>query len=262
LSGTRVALIGHGAIGTVVAEALRAGEVPGAHLACIVGHHADADPGVVDAARAIERADLFVECAGQEALAEHGAAILAAGRDLLVVSIGALADPVLRKHLLNTGPGRLLLSSGAVGGLDILRAAAAFGPLTRVSIETTKSPASLVQGWMSGEQADALRHATAPVEVMRGSAVEVTAAFPRSANVAAALAMAVGDWSIVEATVVGDPAALRTRHVITAEGAAGRYRFEIENRPSRATPTTSAVTAHAVLRGLRDLVSASPGQFL
>ena len=49
--------------------------------------------------------DLFVEAAGVPAVAEYGPRIVAAGRDLLITSVGALADPQLRRALLDDGPG-------------------------------------------------------------------------------------------------------------------------------------------------------------
>jgi aspartate dehydrogenase len=251
----RVAVIGAGAIGGLVARALAAEEIPEAELVGVV--HADqVDPEglpVVSLGRALSEADLIVECAGQRALAEIGPKVLDAGRDLLVVSVGALAHEETFAALKRPARGRVYLSTGAIGGLDLLAAAARMGPMREVTITTTKKAAALAQPWMTGEETRRLREATGPVELMRGPARRVTAAFPQSANVAASLALAVGDWSAVEAAVVADPAATLTSHVITARGAAGEYRFEIRNRPSELTPTTSGVVPYAVLHALRTL---------
>jgi aspartate dehydrogenase len=232
---TRVAVVGTGAIGSVVIDALEKGRVLGARLTAVIGLGDSLECVLADA-------DVVVECAGQGALAELGPRVIAAGRDLLAVSIGALANDALHDRL-RGGPGRLILTSGAVGGLDLLRAAAAMAPLEKVQIITTKKPAAL--GVPPG---------THPVEVMRGPARQVATAFPRSANVAAAVALAVGSFEVVEAVVVADPAATRTSHVISASGPAGDYRFEIRNRPSPANPASSQVVPHAVLATLQDLV--------
>jgi aspartate dehydrogenase len=251
----KVAVIGAGAIGGTVARAVLAGEVTGASLAGVV--HADpVDPEglpVIGAEQAVAEADLVVECAGQRALAEIGPRVLAAGRELLIASVGALADEALFAALARPARGRVHLCTGAVGGLDLLCAAALMGPLHEVVITTTKKASSLVQPWMDDTQARALREATAPVELMNGPAREVTAAFPRSANVAASVALAAGDWGVVRAVVVADPTATLTSHVITAAGAAGEYRFEIRNHPSPQTPTTSGVVPYSVLRSLHAL---------
>ena len=64
---------------------------------------------------------IVVECAGQAALVEHAPAVLEHGRDLVVASIGALADPALETTLRKAsgdGGGRVHLPAGAVGGID------------------------------------------------------------------------------------------------------------------------------------------------
>ncbi|TCP45799.1 aspartate dehydrogenase [Tamaricihabitans halophyticus] len=251
----KVAVLGCGAIGAVVAHALADGEVSGAELVGVV--HADATdpPGlpVLDFGSAVDRADLVVECAGQAALAEFGSRVLAAGKDLLVVSAGALADDAIFGRLTGYDAGRVYLSTGAIGGLDLLAAAARAGGLSSVRLTTTKLAGNLVQPWMDQEQIKLLRKTTEPIELLRGPARKVTAAFPKSANVAASVALAVGDWDLVDAAVVADPDAELTSHVLTAEGTAGSYRFEIRNHPSARTPTTSGIVPHAVLRAIRSM---------
>ena len=94
----RIGLVGLGAIGRRVAERLRAGEVDGARLAAVLVR----DPAAVeigddvlvtrDVDALVAACDLVVEAAGQEALAQYAPAVLAAGVDLLAVSVGALSD--------------------------------------------------------------------------------------------------------------------------------------------------------------------------
>lgn len=254
-----VAVVGCGAIGRVVAGALHAGEVPGARLAGVVDPRGAGGLPLLPLDEAIDRAGLVVEAAGQRVLADIGPRVVASGRDLLAVSVGALTDPALLRRLRDAGPGAVHLTTGAVGGLDLLRSAARMAPLDRVRIVMTKRPAALVQPWMDEDEAARLRTAGAPVEAGRGPAREIAAAFPRSANVAAAVALAVGDWDAVEAVMVGDPAADLTSHVITAAGAAGEYRFEIRNRPAPDNPATSEVVPYAVLKAVEDLATRTGG---
>ena len=256
---TKVAVLGCGAIGGTVARALRAGRVPGAELTGVV-HRDPVDPPdlpVIDETSAIAGSDLVAECAGHAALAGTGPKVVAAGVDLLVTSVGALTDTVLLDAL-SAGPGRVALTTGAIGGLDLLRSAAAMGGLRRVRITTTKRPAILEQPWMEEPELTRLRTTTEPLVLRHGGAREIAMAFPRSANVAASVALAVGDWDTVEAAVVADPAAERTTHLIEADGTAGRYRFEIDNLPSEQTPTTSAVVPFAVLRAIGEFAGRAP----
>ena len=86
--------------------------------------------------------EVVVEAAGHDALRTHGAAVLRAGIDLLALSSGALADARLLEELESAarrGGARLRLLSGAIAGLDAIRAAA-IGGIDRVT-HTTRKPA-------------------------------------------------------------------------------------------------------------------------
>jgi aspartate dehydrogenase len=70
--------------------------------------------------------ELVVECAGHVAVREYGREILRAGIDFLAVSTGAFADDAFRLQIeaaANAGQAKLILSSGAIGGIDVLGAA-------------------------------------------------------------------------------------------------------------------------------------------
>jgi aspartate dehydrogenase len=249
-----VAVLGHGTIGSAVAAALHSGAVPGARLVAIVDPASPPPPPLPAACldTALNRAELVVECAGHNALRDAGPAVVSAGRHLLALSTGALADPALHKRLL-AGPGRLTLCTGAVAGLDLLAAATRHAPFDTVTIRTTKAPSSLLRPWMSPQEADRLRTTTTPIELLRGPAREITRAFPATSNVAASVALAVGDWNLVKAAVVADPETTLSRHRIEAAGPVGHYRFDIANQPSPTNPRTSAVVPHAVLHAIAGL---------
>jgi aspartate dehydrogenase len=260
----KVAVVGWGAIGRVVGTALADRQVPGAELVCVVDNRplGDTAPAPqVTFEEALERCDLIVEAAGQGVVREWGERILTSGTDLLIASSGALTDEELAKRLLAAGPGRVYFTGGAVGGLDLLQAVRSLGPLDEVRLTTTKLPSTLEQPWMDDELLSRMRTATGPVEVMAGTAREVPVKFPRSTNVAASVALAVGDLDAVRVRVVADPAAHRTRHVVEASGPYGDYRFEVAHLPDPGNPATSRVVPYAVLRGLAALAGRT-GQIL
>ena len=257
----RVSVIGAGAIGRPVIDALAAGALDGAELVGVVNNVPTSGLPVpqLRLADALEASDVVVECAGQPVVARHGLEILAAGKDLLVTSVGALADPELAARLRAAGPGRMVLTSGAIGGIDLLVSAAAYGPIHTASVTTSKLPAALLQPWMDDATQERIRTTTEPVEVFAGNAAEAARFFPRSLNVAAAVGLAVGDMELVKVRLVADPDAPLTSHVIEATGESGSYRFEIRNRPSPDNPRTSGVVPHAVLRSLSVLVGRPAG---
>lgn len=260
--GLSVALLGYGAIGREVRRMLAAGDADIDLIGVLTrasaagldrpAHTADG-LAVLDLDSAINRADVIIECASAQALRQHGERIIGAGTDLLIVSLGALADPALRETLLRRGPGRAHPSTGAIGGLDLLCAAAVDGGLERVTLCTTKSPASLIHPAMDPATRLLIETATGPTEVFSGSVAEAVRHYPKNINVAAALALAVGDFDKVSVRIVADPQAVLTRHVIQAQGPAGEYSFDISNAPDPGNPATSALTARAVVAGIRRL---------
>src|SRR5262249_23288859 len=103
------ALIGHGAIAKYVLRNLRRDE-PARCVALVVRRPrvAEVQKGRGEAITAVASVaelgfhvpPLVIEAAGHGGLAEHGAAVLEAGSDLVVVSVGALADRALHDKLI------------------------------------------------------------------------------------------------------------------------------------------------------------------
>ena len=252
----RVGLIGPGAIAQHVARGLAG---IGAQLALAVirpgrGDAARAALGDVPLADAVPARlpDIMVDCAGHAGLAAHGPAILRAGVPLLTVSLGALADQGLEAALrqaAHQGDTRLILCSGAIGGLDALRAAR-MGRLARVTYEGRKPPA----GWV-GSRAEQVLDLTAlsgPAVHFDGDARQAARLYPRNANVAAAVALAGLGFEETSVRLIADPAATGNTHTITATGDFGEMRFAVTGRTLPGHPQTSALAAMSVLAALAD----------
>lgn len=254
----RVGVLGHGAIGSVVAAQLAAGSVEGARLEGVILRrpNPELEHEQLGIQQALERCDLVVECACQQAVREHAVRVLEAGVDLLASSMGALADPVFAASVQAAGPGRLISTAGAIGGLDLLGAAARMGGIERVLVTTRKLPATLVQPWMDEQQRSELEQASGPVEVFRGPAALAARHFQKSLNVAAAVALALGDWDAVQVRLLADPAAELTEHLIAAHGPAGEYSFSVKNYPSPRNPRTSGIVPWALLHSIQQAADA------
>ncbi len=267
-----VGVIGQGAIGSVVTGALGRGEVPGCRLSGVLrrsgpasvaglrpqaGRSGQGPVAVGSIDELVRVSQVVVEAAGAGALTDHGPAVVGAGVDLLVVSVGALVDDDLRARLCGAGDGRgrVLLSSGAIGGLDLLRAAALMGPVHSVQLTTAKRPEALERPWMTDDELRRLRASQDPVTVFTGSARDAVRRFPESANVAATLALATTGLDATRVELIARAGTDRVRHRIEVDAEAGRYELTVENTPS-ANPRTSAVTPYAVLRALSDLSAA------
>ena len=191
--------------------------------------------------------------------AAYGPGIIGAGTDMLVASLGALVDDRLRATLLDRGPGRCHLSTGAIGGLDLIRASA--GTIEGIELGTRKPPAALLHpGLTAALRASITRRQAAgmPRHVFGGSVADAVGLFPSNINVAAALGLAAGDMDLVRVDIIADPGATLTSHAIEVRGSGGNYRFGIENFPDPANPATSALTARSMVSGVLRLAGHGP----
>lgn len=259
----RVGVIGFGTIARDVAAGIEAGQAGDLALTAILARDRARVQGAPRVAVVTVRVEAFlaepfdvaVELAGQPSVAQYGEAILAAGRDLMVVSVGALADDALLGRLVEAARRagrRVLVPSGAIGGLDMLAAGAA-GGLDSVTLTTRKPPAALLTPHQSEAERAALLAATEPTTLYEGSAREAVRLFPQNVNVAAAVSLAGIGFDRTQVRVVADPAVTRNTHEVQARGAFGEFRVQVQNAPSPANPKTGVVTAMSVLKALRNL---------
>ena len=259
------ALIGHGAIAKYVLKNLRRDE-PLRCAALVVrrARVAEVQKAVGDAITVVGSVaelgfhlpPLVVEAAGHGGLAEHGAAVLEAGSDLIVISAGALADRALHDKLAaaaEKGKAKLLILAGAIGGIDAL-AAARQGGLARVRYTSRKPP----KAWKgtAAEKVTDLAKLTGEKVLYSGRADEAARSYPQNANVCATVALAGAGWEKTEVTLVADPAAEGNIHQIEAEGAFGRMSVEMRGKPLPDNPKTSSLAALSVLRAIRNRASA------
>ena len=255
----RVGVLGLGAIGRPVARALAVG-IPGLTLAGACARDTGrareflaslpGAPPLLPLVDLLDRADMVVEAATQEALIALAPTILEAGKDLVALSVGALVDhPEWLERAAARGA-RIHAPSAAIAGLDGLKGAAVDGHLDAVVMETRKPPRGLAGApGVAGIDLGAIATTTV---VFEGTAREACRAFPANVNVVAAVSLAGLGPDRTRIRILADPALARNLHTVTATGAFGRLRIEIENVPSEnpRTGKLSYLSTIAYLRGL------------
>jgi aspartate dehydrogenase len=184
---------------------------------------------------------IVVEAASVEAVRRYGEAVLRSGRDIIVLSGGALADEDFRERLVEVAREagkKIRVPSGAVIGLDNLKIGQV-SPPHKLLLRTTKPPASL--GLPIAER----------TEIFKGLAHDCIKQYPKNINVAVALGLAAGRDADVELWV--DPAAERNIHEIFVEGDFGDIYIRVRNVPSPDNPATSYMAALSILTLLKNL---------
>ena len=186
-----------------------------------------------------EGPDLVVEAASQEAVREYAEAVLSSGADLVVLSVGALADESLLSRLLRAARSsgrRIYVPSGAIAGLDGVRASSIVG-VKSVVLETRKPPKSL------GVEREGL--------LFEGPASEAVRLYPFNVNVAASLMLAAGVEPLVR--LIADSALKRNVHEIRLESEASKITIRVENVPHPSNPKTSYLAALSAIALLKKL---------
>jgi len=189
----------------------------------------------------LERVDLVIETASPQAVKEIVPRILERGKDVIVMSVGALLDTDLRKNLkriARENNSRIYVPSGAIVGLDGVKAAS-IGKIHQVSLITRKPPKSL---GISAEKETVL---------YEGKAKDAVEKFPMNINVAATLSIACGKE--VDVKIIADPNVDRNSHEVHMVGDFGELKTTTHNMRCSINPKTSVLAAYSAIKLLRSL---------
>lgn len=185
--------------------------------------------------------DTVLEVASIEAVNDYAATSLKNSKNLILLSVGALANEQLRRRLIDTATRSnrtIRIPSGALFGLDNIKIGrvSRFGQLV---LRTSKPPDAL------GVQVDSRQC------LFNGPASECIKLYPKNINVAVALSLAAGREAAVELWV--DPALKQNRHEILVTGEFGEGEIKVTNLPSPENPATSYLAALSLITLLNDL---------
>ena len=258
-----VGIGGLGAIGLKVATALDRG-IDGLRLVAVSARRKPeaarlmagfaAPAPVVELGELAERADIVVECCPAAHFEEIAVPAIERGRIFMPLSVGQLLP---RMHLVDrarqTGA-RILVPTGALLGLDAVRAAAE-GRIHSVRMVTRKPPNGLAGAPYLVENQISVDGLNAPKKVFEGTAREGAKGFPANVNVAAALSLAGVGPDETRLEIWADPTVDRNTHRIEVDADSTRLTLEIENVPSEENPRTGKITAPSVIAALRGLTS-------
>lgn len=194
--------------------------------------------GVIDM---LDQIDLVLEAASPQAVIENVPQILKNGKNVIIMSIGALINPKLKNRLENIAREnncRIYMPSGAVVGLDGVKAVS-MGKIKDVSLLTRKPPESL--GIATDKE----------IILYEGKASSAVRKFPLNMNVAASLSIACGREADVK--IIADPKVDCNCHEIHVIGDFGEFKTTTQNRNCQTNPKTSVLAAYSAIKLLKGL---------
>ena len=260
----RVAIGSLGTIGLKIARTLDSGGIPGLQLVAVSARDRNrahrtlssfrSPPSVTGLAELAGMADVVVECAPASVFDEIADAAVEAGRILIPASVGALLSRMDLVERASVTGARIMVPTGALIGLDAVRAAAE-GQIHTIRMVTRKPPRSLEGAPHLVRNGISIEGLSEAKLVFEGNARDGAIGFPANVNVAAALSLAGLGPDQTALQVWADPAVDRNTLTITVEADSARFTMTIENVPTDENPRTGRITALSMLSTLRRLTA-------
>ena len=259
----RVGIVGLGTIGRAMCEAIDRREVD-VQLAAVTTRRPERAQAFLGSLRhppplmalngLIERCDLVIEAATPEALETIAPPTLQQGKDLMVLSVGALLEHDDWPSLARQTGSRIYVPSAAIVGLDGVKGAA-FGQITSVTMTTRKPPKGLAGApFVVAHHLD-LEALTEETVIFEGSAREACRGFPANVNVSAALSLAGIGAERTRIRIIAVPGGTRNVHDIEVVGEFGHFTIHLENEPSETNPRTGKLSYLSALAMVKELAN-------
>lgn len=258
----RLAIAGLGAIGMTVARRVDEGRIEGMTLTAVSARDQEkarerlanfANPPEILPLDALgNNADVIVECVPAAHFMDVARPAIEQGRIFMPLSVGVLLDHMELIDLAREKGGQIIVPTGALIGLDAVRAAAS-GGIRSVKLTTRKPPWGLKDAPYLRENGISLDGLKEPKLLFSGTAREAAKGFPANLNVGAALALAGAGPDDTLVDIWADPNVTRNIQSVAVTSDAADFTMSIENVPSGENSRTGKITAHSVIAALQRL---------
>ena len=269
----RVCLIGCGAIGSELAVAIDSGKVGSATLVALFDTIEDAAQRLrmrlqndnvaifsnfseLTSSPEFKVSDIVIEAASQAAAKNFSRSVVEFNKDLLLMSVGALADELFLSQLLSVvsmNGKHIYIPSGAIAGIDAIKSVK--GMLDSVTLTTTKNHSALAGAPFFNSDPKRLNSMKKKTLVYQGTAADAVNKFPANINVAAVLSLAGLGIQETKVKIIADPHITVNQHQIEAAGAFGEMAITVRNIPSPNNPKTSFLAVLSAIECLRSICS-------
>lgn len=248
-SKVRVGILGCGAIGSRIARSIKT-ECKG--LAVVVALF-DINPAkAFNLARSLsfknivqnsydkllERCDLVVEAVNAPDTHTLVRKALLAKKDILVMSVGKLLNGENILKLAGQQNCRLLIPSGAIAGIDAIKAAR-LGKIQQITLTTRKPIYGFADNTYVQRKRINLSQIDKETVLFEGNVKQAVDCFPQNINVAATIALASAAKDRLRIRITTSPEFKVNSHEIEVRGAFGRLVTKTENVVCPDNPKTS-----------------------
>jgi len=257
----KIGIVGCGAIGSEIARAVHKKIIPAkisavcdtdmSH-ACALQKKIHSRVRITDLKKLVSLSDIVVESAGRPAVKEIAEACIKKKKTLVIMSVGyLLSEPHLVERA-REKQCRIIFPSGALAGIDGVRAAQ-LGGIRSAILTTTKPPKGLSGAPYFKKHPVDLEKLTKPTVVFSGTAAQAVKGFPANINVAAILSLSSIGAKKTQVKIIADPRTQKNTHEIEVTGKSGKIIGRTENVPSPSNPRTSYLAILSAISTLKQL---------
>ena len=201
----------------------------------------------------IKRVDLVIEASSAKAAWEIARKSLICGRQVMVMSVGGLADHLEELVILTAKyNARIYFPSGAISGIDALKAAN-MGTVSKVILTTRKHP-NAFKGVDYVMKKFNLANIKKDKVLFSGSAALAVKYFPQNVNVAAVLGLAGIGMQKTQVKIIASPSVKKNIHEVIIESEAAKIFTRTENILHPENPKTSFLAVLSAMATLKQIL--------
>jgi len=197
----------------------------------------------------ITHCDIVVEAVNAKNTKQIIRQALQAGKNVLAMSVGKLLNASNLFTLAQNKHCSLLLPSGAIAGLDAIKAASLVN-IQKIKLTTRKSPLGFQHNPYLKKKGIDISKIKKETTLFKGNVQTAVKLFPQNINVAATLALAAKAKQKLLIEIIASPRYTMNSHEIEVSGDFGRIRTRTDNVVCPDNPKTSYL---AVLSGIQTL---------
>ena len=202
----------------------------------------------------INKSNLIVEAASKEVSASIAEKALSNGKSVMVMSVAGLLAREDLFGLAAKKEAQIFIPSGALCGLDALKAAA-MSDIKSVVLTTKKPPKGLEGAPYLVKNNIDLSRIKKETVLFEGNAREAIEGFPKNVNVAACLSLAALGPEKTKVRIIASPSIKINIHEVQVSGDFGIFQTKTENVPFPKNPKTSFLAALSAIAALKSAVS-------
>lgn len=200
------------------------------------------------------RPNVAIECASAAALVDAGPVLMAAGIDVMPLSLSAFGNPDVERRLTEAariGPGRLEIPAGAIGALGLLAAGRHAG-LSRVVLRATYPLAR----WQAMGAGPLMAGAAAGAPFFIGPVRQAVTRLPGHLNLSVAVALAGLGLDRTEVELCADDGLSQAEFTLSLATAAGDATLHVGGRDAPRNADPVDFTTFSLIRLLERRVAA------